>query len=347
MVNSIYITSDKPGLNSGGGIVTLNEYYALLNLGFVKFYNGDKLPAINDPFVNDAYMCGQDMSDYQLAHFYAGTFSKTVKRLMEKGTCVTYTVAAHDKELSKQEHLSLGIRYNYPHMDDQKLFEQYVEGCISSNVLICPSQYSKKVMLNYGAKNVIVIPHGINRIEKLPFVDKFTVGYLGSGGLDKGLIYLLYAWEKLKYNTETLRIVSKGIHAYYQIIQQLNSGNIILNTFINDIAHFFGNIHLYVQPSVTEGFGLEVLEALSFGRPVICTENTGAADLIKDGYNGYVVPIRDPAAIADRINHLKHHQDELFKMSDNAIESATNYKWEVIRGKYLNVWTKLIGDHDV
>jgi glycosyltransferase involved in cell wall biosynthesis len=61
----------------------------------------------------------------------------------------------------------------------------------------------------------------------------------------------------------------------------------------------FQTSDIFVFPSIEDGFGIVVAEALACGLPVITTKNTGASDLIEPGRNGEIVPIRDPEAIAE------------------------------------------------
>jgi alpha-maltose-1-phosphate synthase len=59
-----------------------------------------------------------------------------------------------------------------------------------------------------------------------------------------------------------------------------------------------------VFPSLNDAFGLVMLEAMACGLPVIATDHSGAVDVIRDGVDGFVVPARDPAAIAARLEPL-------------------------------------------
>jgi glycosyltransferase involved in cell wall biosynthesis len=69
--------------------------------------------------------------------------------------------------------------------------------------------------------------------------------------------------------------------------------------------------HVLVFPSLVEGFGLVLTEAMSAGLPVITTPHTAGPDLIADGREGFLVPIRDADAIADRLARL--HADEAMR----------------------------------
>jgi glycosyltransferase involved in cell wall biosynthesis len=80
-----------------------------------------------------------------------------------------------------------------------------------------------------------------------------------------------------------------------------------------------------VLPSVSDTFGLVILEALSYGVPVITTSNTGGADVIEEAVNGYVVPICDPTAIADRLREIAADRSLLASLSLAAIEKSREF----------------------
>jgi glycosyltransferase involved in cell wall biosynthesis len=86
-----------------------------------------------------------------------------------------------------------------------------------------------------------------------------------------------------------------------------------------------------VFPSLFEGFGLVILEAMSQGLPVISTPNTAAPDFISDGEDGFIVPIRDANAIAEKLEILLRDRDRLRAMSQAAIRTAAAQSWEKYR----------------
>lgn len=80
-------------------------------------------------------------------------------------------------------------------------------------------------------------------------------------------------------------------------------------------------------PSLVEGRALVVQEAMSQGLPVIITPPTGAADLVADGRNGFVVPVRAPAAIAEKLAWLAEHRAELPELGRAAQQAAARLTW--------------------
>lgn len=112
---------------------------------------------------------------------------------------------------------------------------------------------------------------------------------------------------------------------------------------IPNVEDFFERISVYIQPSVTEGFGLPVIEAMASGRPVIVSEGAGAADAVlsEPSPTGIRVPIRNSRAIADTIQFYHDHPDSIRNHGENAIARSKAYDPEIIRGCYLDFWKSL------
>jgi len=105
-----------------------------------------------------------------------------------------------------------------------------------------------------------------------------------------------------------------------------------------DLLDMMTRMDVLVLPSLSEGFGMVVTEALACGLPVIVTTNVGAGDLIQDGREGFIVPIASADAIADKLAILHKDRDLLRQMSHNAYETAANNSWEGYRAN----WAKAV-----
>jgi glycosyltransferase involved in cell wall biosynthesis len=345
MVMNLFITADRIGTPTGGGVVTLHEKNALASLDETIWLDNTIIPSDqNDPFSFDLAARNkveelQKKYAFKLAHFYAGTFSKTIELLKSKGTKITYTCAAHDLKTSIAEHVSLLGHYPYKHMQDPEILSKYVQGYKLANLIICPSSMSASVMKGYGCKSIKVIPHGTEIPTSIaPMPQKFVVGYLGSIGIDKGLIYLLKAWELLNLSNSFLNIAGKdSTNLLPQIRSLKGNGHFKLQGFVPSSSTFYNECSVYVQPSVTEGFGIEVLEAMAHGRPVIVSDGAGAADLV-DGRWGFVVPKKNPEAIAEKIRWLWKNKVDRALMGQGAAHKAKEFAWNEIESKYCEAW---------
>jgi glycosyltransferase involved in cell wall biosynthesis len=329
-----YFTADRLGLQTGGGVVTKNEHDALAELGTVELYN--PTPTQN-PFETEKQIDLGKLKNIKLAHFYSGTFPDVVAELKKNGTKVVYTAAAHDVDLSKQEFESLGLKYDLPHLTNPSLKEKYLSSYLLADIVICPSNHSKQVMENFGCKNVKVIPHGCHALQAKPYPKTFTVGYLGQIGPDKGLRYLFEAWNMLNYDDAVLNLAGYQSIDLIHMARFFGKGNINIMGFVKNIEDFYNSINLYVQPSVTEGFGIEILEALSAGRPVVASDGAGASDCV--GECGIVVPKRNPEALAKAIDSFKNKNITII---ENCQNQAKKYTWDKIRPEYIKVWKELL-----
>lgn len=344
-MKSLYITADLIGAQSGGGIVTKNEYEALASISeIIHPIDRNRIGISNNPFDldNRAYEIIQqalEHDNYQIAHIYAGAFPRTVRKLKEYGVRVTYTAAAHDIKTSKEEHQKLGIPYNYEHINDKRLWENYLEGYLNADHLICPSSLSLQVMHNFGRHSrMCIIPHGTDTFKENTQPKTFKVGYLGAPGPDKGIIYLLEGW-KLANLKDSYLIIAGNNTMILPWVRQYSGGNIIFRGFVDSISDFFKEISVYVQPSVTEGFGIEVLEAMAHSKPPIVTTGVGALDLIQDSLP--LLEIRDPKTIAITIKAYHQDRELLEKHSKMVFEKSKEYSWDKIKEQYIKLWKEL------
>ena len=92
-----------------------------------------------------------------------------------------------------------------------------------------------------------------------------------------------------------------------------------------------------VFPSLFEGFGLVMLEAMANGLVVITTPNTGAPDFFSEGEDGFIVPIRDAEAIAEKLEMLSHDRERLAAMSQAAMRKAMLHSWRYYRDRLVNI----------
>lgn len=86
--------------------------------------------------------------------------------------------------------------------------------------------------------------------------------------------------------------------------------------------------HAFVFPSIVEGFGMVITEALSAGLPVVTTTHTAGPDILTEGVDGFIVPIRSPEVLADRITWLAEDEPRRREMAEAARATARALTWE-------------------
>jgi glycosyltransferase involved in cell wall biosynthesis len=347
MKTSAYITNADIGVGTGGGIVSLNESLALSNVTMLKasLSKTDIDPSLyhlaNVPFLYD-YLAWYKLlgEEVDIAHLYGGPFTQTVQHLKHCGTKVILTIAAHNIELSIEEHKKLGYEYPYVHITNPFLWEVYSRYIREADVVICPSkssaEYLKQKLQPKG--EVIVIPHGCYLPAKVePIPEKFDVAYLGQFGPDKGLFHLIRAWSRLNFKEETLILSGDSGNKIANLLWYAE-GKYHFTGYVPNVSEIYNKCSVYVQPSVTEAFGIPVLEAMAHGRPVIVAEGAGVHEIVEDGKEGFIVPIRDADSIAACIKHFHDSPEEVESMGANARRKAEQYTWEKIRKMYEEVY---------
>jgi len=355
---NLYLTADKIGGPSGGATVTYHESKALADLGDCKVLGREQLECNQEPWGWDR--CAYELITKRsfvplpnLTHFYAGTFPTVAEFLKSRGLKITYTAAAHDIKLSRREHEKLGLPYDLPHLTDKRQLEAYLYGYLQADVLICPSQHSAHVMRKFGAKNRIeIIPHGVDLPTKVkPLPKQFRVGYLGAYGPDKGVIYLLQAWKQLAYKDATLVLAGRdSTHPWVQgLLRQYGGGNIETLGWVNNVSDFYNSISLYVQCSITEGFGIEVLEALAHGRYCLCSTGAGASDVYLNPTRGLpnqsmIFKPGSPDDLASLIDHTRKNWSWDEGVPTACREIAKNYTWDKIRSRYQKLWQEVLNE---
>ena len=349
----LYISTDL-GVNSSGGTVVKHELEALKSIDTVieigptdthPLWLG--LPDI--PFLIDYFtlkkLSVMDLSKVDLAHFYGGCYTETIKYLTSQGISTTYTIMWHDRKISIEEHDKIYGDNTYPfiYVKNDTLFNLFSGGIREADCVIAAGTVPRDLMLKEGAKRVEIVPMGCEIPEHIePLPEKFNVGYLGAVGPDKGLIYLIQAWDMLKYSDSTLIFAGSQSHMVTQLINKYATrGQYHIMGYVQKSADLYNKCSVYIQPSATEGFGLEIIEAMSYGRPLIVSDGAGACDCVTDGVDGFVVPKKDPKALADKIDWCKNHPKELIEMGKNAREKSFQYSWQKTEEKYVKLWIQI------
>jgi glycosyltransferase involved in cell wall biosynthesis len=101
-----------------------------------------------------------------------------------------------------------------------------------------------------------------------------------------------------------------------------------------------------VLPSLEDGFGLVALEAMAAGRPVIVSEHAGVKDVVREGRDGFVVPIRSPDAIAEKLQWLHDHPAERQAMGRAAREQALRYPWARYGDEVVAAYRRVLAERE-
>jgi glycosyltransferase involved in cell wall biosynthesis len=172
-------------------------------------------------------------------------------------------------------------------------------------------QREQLVLVPFGVQAEVFSPRDSQRRD-LPF----RLLYVGRLELLKGIHYLLEAWASLPAGQAELWLVGPVLPEMKPILSRLARPDVkvVGEVSSQEVAQHYRQADALVFPSLCDGFGLVILEAMACGLPVVATSLTGGPDVIEEGQTGFVVPIRDAAALADRMAWLIAHRRELAEM---------------------------------
>ena len=155
--------------------------------------------------------------------------------------------------------------------------------------------------------------------------------YVGNVTEQKGYRYLVEAIEQIELVSAKMVnfIVAGAYNAQDDLIAKMKEKVTFTGYLMqNDLKKILLDSHVIVFPSLADGFGLSVLEAMACGVVPICSKNAGVSDLIEDGKNGFTVNAADSKAIYEKLIFLEQNRELLSEMSRNAVVSAQRMVWE-------------------
>jgi starch synthase len=205
-----------------------------------------------------------------------------------------------------------------------------------AEVVFVASSYTRKTLeaAPHFKGKVIVIPYGSPTLPPLASAsarqpgEKLRVLFVGSLGQRKGLSYLFAACRQLQGAVELTVIGQKPMEPCPILDRELAATRWLPTCPHQQVLAEMAAHDVFVFPSLFEGFGLVLLEAMAMGLPIVTTAHTAGPDLIRDGVEGFIVPIRSSAAIAERLDQLRRDPAARASMGQNAQARAKEFSWE-------------------
>jgi len=236
-------------------------------------------------------------------------------------------------------------------------------------VIATSETYRKKsqILMSLGSR-VEVINNGVDCRRFRPDVNpesirarygtagKFVVLFVGAltrWHAYKGLDVLLSAMRialQLKRDLLLLVVGDGDLRPYYSsIARQLKLENKVIfagNVSDEELAEYYTASDVLVLPSkdMSEGFGLTLLEANASGRPCVASNTGGIPEVIRDGYNGFLVPPNDPQALARKIVRLAKDDKKRREMGRNGRRVAVSHDWSIIAKRTEAVYLTAIAE---
>ncbi len=232
--------------------------------------------------------------------------------------------------------------------DSAGKFERKDEELALADVILVATTFSKEslALAPRLSAAIHVIPYGSVPVSAAPRIrsegKKLKVLFVGGLGQAKGLGYLLEAADRLAPHIDLTLIGPRlapaipdpAVLQRWQWFPSLTHDGVLQQMGLHDVLVF---------PSLHEGFGMVILEAMSQGLPVIASHHTAAADLITDGREGFLIPIRSSSAIVEKLEVLIRDRHLLAAMSIAAQRLAEQWSWERYQRRLAEVAKEALG----
>jgi len=318
-------------------------YLAALRTPLLRQKPAEWLAYLSKCYLDRASLRWAREADVFLA--YNGCALSTFSALQGSGTRrvleVVNSHVSYQDELLAEEHDRCGLSYKGVFSAEKCRRLQEYEIC---DHILCPSSFVARSLIARGIPQSKILrnSYGFRRIPTDGRPPVMRNGkrllYVGSVSVRKGLRYLIEALRLVKWPGVTLDIVGPMTGATGLENMTLPSNvkfHGVLKTV--ELGAMFSQSDVFVLPSIEEGQALVVGEALGFGLPIITTENSGADDIITDGREGYIVPIRDAPAIAEKIEKLLGDDEMRRTMGEEATHTAQLLGgWEVAGNRLVD-----------
>lgn len=254
-------------------------------------------------------------------------------------------------DILRQEFERWGMEY---FGSDPRLVEVEEKEYTAADLITVPSRFAARSFTQMGVptSKLRCVPYGVDlrrfKKEGDPPTGKFHVLFVGQISFRKGVPYLLEGFQKLRHPQKRLTLIG----TMRPEMKLWLAGNSFENvTFLgslpqSELSRYMSTSHVLVLPSIEEGLALVQAQALACGCPLVSSTNTGGEDLFTNGHEGFIVPVRDSKAIADRLEELAQNPELRQRMSEAALRCVTGLGgWDEYGHRMETIIRELAEDH--
>ena len=249
---------------------------------------------------------------------------------------VAFRASAHiatQDALLREEFAMFGLRAEPIY---EPMIERELEEYRTADYIQVISSFAKRSFLEQGvpAERLILTPVGVDiaEVAGIPRVKRagpLRVLYLGHVSLRKGVHYLLQAAHSLPPGTVEVSLVGGATPDGKLLLERFARPGEWKGSVNRDrLATIFAEHDVLVLPSIEDGFGAVISEAMAAGLPVIATTNTGGPDAVEEGVTGYIIQPRSPDALAGALTKLADDPvlcEEMGRASANAMRARRTW----------------------
>ena len=264
-----------------------------------------------------------------------------------------YIVTVHDL-------IRFSLGFAQETIAEKILLKLDIRGIKRASHIIAVSKHTKNDLIQYlkiPDDRISVIYNGIDHSIFKPYnikmLDKPYILYVGSERPRKNLSRLFEAFAKLKGEFPELKLAKVGIPGRTkeyrrETMRKLDSlgltGDVIFVEYITelDLAYYYSSAALMAYPSLYEGFGFPLLEAMACGCPVVTSNTSSLPEVV--GEAGIMVNPYDTDSLAQAMRRVLTDKKLRDDMVRKGLEQAKRFSWEKAAEQTLEVYNKVAGE---
>ena len=252
----------------------------------------------------------------------------------------------YQRDILKEEYERFGLRPVLPH---PRIVEKELKEYAEADHISIPSLFVKRTFIEKGIpeSKLIHVPYGVDlsRFRQVPKEDDvFRVIFAGGMTLRKGVHYLMQAFAELRLPNSELMLIGTMNDEMRPFFKKYDGGyKYIGHVPQAELYKYYSQGSVFAMMSIEEGLALVQPQAMACGLPVIATTNTGAEDIVREGKDGFIIPIRDIAALKEKLVYLYEHPDVREAMSRSAKERVSSgFTWDDYGNKMVAEYEKIL-----
>ncbi len=255
----------------------------------------------------------------------------------------------YQNKILKEEYEKFGIKIKQFQLPHQKIIEKELKEYEEADYISIPSLFVKRTFLGEGIKEkkLIHIPYGVDLFEfrQIPKEDNiFRVIYAGGMSLQKGVHYLLQAFSELNLSNSELLLIGSANDEIKPFFKKYEDKfKWIGHIPQRDLYKYYSQGSVFILNSIQDGFGMVMIQAMACGLPVICTTNTGGEDIVRDGKDGFIIPIRNVEVLKEKLLYLHKNPEICRQMGQSAKERISEgFTWDDYGNKMIKAYENIL-----
>lgn len=240
--------------------------------------------------------------------------------------------------------------YKYLYVEKEAL--RFTDEIKSAEYHIVASSFSKEALVYDGVieDSIFVVPYGIDSDRFIDFKRDYKLGYLnllfiGEVNQRKGIYQICEAAKRINNPNIHFNIVGSGYDAMKHLYAPYEKYVKFHGTaYFEKMKQHLKENHVFLFPSMGDGFGLVLLEAMAAGLPVIASKNSAGPDVVKNGKNGFLIDACDVEVLMEKILWFYNNMDQIALMGKASQLIAKNYTWESYNRQIICAISKIIAN---